>query len=251
MKWVRYEHEGKASYGFIMGDIVMEIDGLPYANVRQTGKTVPLQEVKLLAPCEPSKIVCVGLNYTDHVKEMERWELPKEPAIFLKPPTTVIGPDDAIIYPALTQNLHYEGELAVVIKTECKDVKKDKAKEYIFGCTCANDVTARDLQHADLQWTRGKSFDTFCPLGPCIETDFNLEKAKIKTLLNDKTVQDSNIDQLVFDVPVIIEYISAVMTLKPGDVILTGTTSGVGPMQKGDRVMVEIEGIGALANIVK
>lgn len=250
MKWVRYKYQDKISYGFVMGDIIMEIEGLPYENSKQTGNTVPFAKAQLLSPCEPSKIVCIGLNYLDHVKEMGH-EVPKEPTLFLKPPTTVIGPRESIIYPDLTQNLHYEGELAVVIKTQCKAVKKDKANDYVFGYTCANDVTARDIQKNDLQWTRGKSFDTFCPLGPYIETDFDSTKAQIKTLLNGKTVQSSNIDQLVFDVPAIIEYISAVMTLLPGDVILTGTSSGVGPMQKGDKVVVEIEGLGSLENSVK
>lgn len=250
MKWVRYEYKEKTSYGFILGDIIMEIKGLPYDNCEQTGVTVPLNEAKLLVPCEPSKIICIGLNYVDHVQEMGH-EMPNEPALFLKPPTTVIGPAAAIIYPALTKNLHYEGELAVVIKSDCKDVKKANADEYIFGFTCANDVTARDLQRSDLQWTRAKSFDTFCPLGPYIETDFDFTKADIKTFLNGEIKQSSNIDQLVFAVPEIIEYISQVMTLKAGDVILTGTTSGVGPMQKGDRVAVEIEGIGMLENTIK
>ena len=250
MKWVRFLNDEKISYGFIMGDIVMEIEGQPYIEAKQTGRTFSLDSIKLVAPCEPTKVICIGHNYLDHVKEMNAG-IPKEPTIFLKPPTTVIGPHDDIVYPSLTGNLHYEGELAVVIKKDCKDVKKEAAGEYIFGATCANDITARDLQSSDVQWTRGKGFDTFCPLGPCIETDFDFTKAWIKTTLNGDTKQSSNIDQLIFKVPEIIEYISAVMTLKAGDVILTGTSSGVGPMQNGDRVIVEIEHIGILENTVR
>lgn len=250
MKWVRFSQKDKTSYGFIMGDIVMEIEGLPYVEVKQTGHTFSLDSIKLLAPCEPEKIVCVGHNYLDHIKEMNA-AIPTEPTIFLKPPTTVIGPSDDIIYPALTSNLHYEGELAVVIKKDCKNIKREDAGEYIFGVTCANDVTARDLQLTDVQWTRGKGFDTFCPIGPCIETDFDFDKAWIKTTLNGDLKQSSDIDQLVFKVPEIIEYIASVMTLKAGDVILTGTSSGVGAMQNGDTVIVEIENIGMLENTVR
>ncbi len=190
----------------------------------------------------PSKVVCVGLNYRDHAEEL-KMPIPDHPILFLKPPTAVIGDGDNIVYPDhMRKNLHYEGELAVVIKD---------AKKKIFGDTCANDVTARDLQSIDGQWTRAKSFDTFCPLGPKVVYDINPDDLSIKTLLNGKVVQNSRTSQMIFKPAQIVSFVSEIMTLLPGDVILTGTPLGVGPMQKGDTVAVEIEGIGRLVNYVK
>ncbi len=249
MKWIRYQLGESISYGFVMGNLVMPVEGLPYEDFPKSGAPLELSSVCLLPPCEPSKVVCIGLNYHDHAKEMGS-QLPAEPLIFLKPSTAVIGPEEEIEYPALSQNVHYEAELAVVISKEAKNVKAKDAADYIFGYTCANDVTARDLQKKDGQWTRGKSFDTFCPLGPHIETDFHPDGASIKAFLNGETRQDSDTGQLIFKVPQLIEAVSRVMTLLPGDVILTGTSSGVGSMKPGDVIEVEIEGIGRLRNRV-
>jgi 2-keto-4-pentenoate hydratase/2-oxohepta-3-ene-1,7-dioic acid hydratase in catechol pathway len=211
---------------------------------------VPLNEVALLPPTYPTKAVCIGLNYRAHAMEL-KYDLPDEPLMFIKPSSCVLPPNEGIVYPPLTENLHYEGELAVVIGSVAKNVKAEDASSVILGYTCANDVTARDIQKKDVQWTRGKSFDTFLPFGPWIETDIDLDDARIVTMLNGEIKQDSNINDLIFKVPELIEKITAVMTLYPGDIILTGTPSGVGPMQVGDKVMVAIEGIGELANTVK
>ena len=220
-------------------------------DTREAGEQlVPLNEVALLPPTYPTKAVCIGLNYRAHAMEL-KFDLPDEPLMFIKPSSCVLPPNEGIVYPPLTENLHYEGELAVVIGSVAKNVKAEDAADVILGYTCANDVTARDIQKKDVQWTRGKSFDTFLPFGPWIETDVDLDDARIVTTLNGEIKQDSNINDLIFKVPELIEKITAVMTLYPGDIILTGTPSGVGPMQVGDKVMVAIEGIGELANTVK
>lgn len=198
----------------------------------------------------PSKIVCVGLNYKDHAKEL-KMELPSHPIIFLKPPTAVIGDGDAIVYPDwMTKNLHYEAELGIVIGKQAYRIAEKDAPQYIQGYCCANDVTARDLQNLDGQWTRAKSFDTFCPLGPKIVKDIDPNKLDIKLLLNGQVKQHSNTEQMIFKPAYLVSFISKIMTLLPGDVIITGTPPGVGPMQKGDEVAVEIEGLGKLANRV-
>lgn len=197
----------------------------------------------------PSKIICVGLNYKDHAKEL-KMEPPTHPIIFLKPQTAVIGDGENIIYPEETKELHYEGELAIVIKDKIKNIPVEEAARHILGYTCANDVTARDLQRLDGQWTRAKSFDTFCPLGPEIVSGIDPDNLDIKLYLNDKIKQSSNTSQLVFKPLYLVSFISQIMTLLPGDVILTGTPPGVGPMQKGDVVIVEIEKIGRLTNEV-
>ena len=196
----------------------------------------------------PSKIICVGLNYRDHAKEL-KMELPTHPIIFLKPPTAVIGDGDEIVYPIeQTKELHYEGELAIVIKDQIKNIPEKEAGKHVLGYTCANDVTARDLQRLDGQWTRAKSFDTFCPLGPEIVSDIDPDNLNIKLYVNDKIKQSSNTDQMIFKPLYLVSFISQIMTLLPGDVILTGTPPGVGPMQKGDVVIVQIDGIGRLTN---
>ena len=200
---------------------------------------------------KPSKIVCVGRNYVEHAKELGN-EVPKEPLIFLKPPSSLIANGEAIVYPAITENLHFEGELGIVIGKRAKHVKAADAFDYIYGYTCVNDVTARDLQRKDGQWTRGKGCDTFCPTGPRVvrRDDLDLSKVRVRTLLNGVVKQDAPITDLIFSVDVIIEYVTQFMTLEPGDLIATGTPSGVGPMQPGDTVQVEIEGIGILQNPV-
>lgn len=197
----------------------------------------------------PSKIIAIGLNYHDHASEMGA-KIPDHPIMFMKPPTSVIENNSSIIYPPQTSNLHYEGELAIVIKDKCRNVSKADAQKHIIGYTCANDVTARDLQNLDGQWTRAKSFDTFCPLGPKIVTKLDPTNLRIQTRLNGKTVQTSTTENMIFDVFQLFEFVSSVMTLLPGDIIITGTPAGIGPMNVGDTVEVEIEGIGILKNKV-
>lgn len=212
------------------------------------GDIIPLEEVDLLVPCQPTKIICVGLNYVEHARELDM-ELPEEPVIFLKPPTAALSPGGEIVHPSSSQQVDYEGELAVVIGKRGRDIPADEAEGYILGYTCFNDVTARDLQRRDTQWTRAKSFDTFAPFGPWIAS-IDPASAAIQTRVNGRRVQQSNTSDLIFSVPRLIEFISGIMTLMPGDVIATGTPPGVGQLNKGDRVEVEIEGIGVLENSV-
>lgn len=252
---VRFERNGKVKYGWMVEEErkVRVIEGDVYRmngqNPVMTGLEVPLAEVRLLAPCTPSKVVCIGVNYKDHAREMGL-ELPKQPLMFMKPASAVIATGEVIVHPTLTENLHFEGELAVVIKKPARRIKAEEAEEYILGYTCANDVTARDLQQRDGQWTRAKGFDTFCPLGPAIVPKLDHRNLRIVTKVNGEVRQDSNTNQLVFDVPQLLESITAVMTLLPGDVVLTGTPAGVGQVQVGDEISVTIEGIGTLTNRV-
>jgi 2-keto-4-pentenoate hydratase/2-oxohepta-3-ene-1,7-dioic acid hydratase in catechol pathway len=206
---------------------------------------------RLLPPCSPSKIVCVGRNYAEHAKEMGA-DVPSEPTIFLKPPSSLIASGDAIVYPRLTERLDYEGELGVVVRRRARNVKSADAAAYILGYTPVNDVTARDLQRKDGQWTRGKGFDTFCPVGPFIvpSDEVNLSSLRVRTFLDGEKKQDAAITEMIFSVNDIIAYVSAFMTLEPGDLIATGTPSGVGPLQPGSHVRVEIEGVGVLENTV-
>jgi 2-keto-4-pentenoate hydratase/2-oxohepta-3-ene-1,7-dioic acid hydratase in catechol pathway len=221
-----------------------------FAGIQPTGERVPLEQARLLAPVIPrSKILGVGKNYADHAAEMGG-EVPVEPLVFLKPNTSVIGPGDAILLPELSQEVHYEGELAIVIKRLCREVPAERVAEVIYGYTCANDVTARDLQRRDGQWWRAKGFDTFCPLGPYLVTDLDPGDLAISTTLDGQVVQSARTSQMHFKVTDLIVAISAVMTLLPGDVILTGTPAGVGPIRAGQRVEVEIESIGRLSNPV-
>ena len=206
---------------------------------------------RLLPPCVPSKIVCVGRNYAEHAKELGN-EVPAEPTIFLKPQSSLLGSGGVIIYPRLTKRLDYEGELGVVIGKRARNVKSSDAAQYILGYTCVNDVTARDLQRGDGQWTRGKGFDTFCPVGPCIvpRDTVSLATLRVRTFVNGEKKQDAPITEMIFSVNDIIAYVSAFMTLDPGDLIATGTPSGVGPVLPGSRIRIEIDGIGALENTV-
>jgi 2-keto-4-pentenoate hydratase/2-oxohepta-3-ene-1,7-dioic acid hydratase in catechol pathway len=234
--------------------VIAELRGHPFSpgkgGVQFTGATFPLDDVRLLAPVLPSKVVAVGRNYADHAREMGT-EPPAEPVLFLKPSTAVVGHGDPIAYPVkLTQRVDYEGELAVIIGRLCREVPAAQAAEVIFGYTCANDVTARDLQARDGQWTRAKGFDTFCPLGPWIETDADPADLELTTVVNGEVRQQARTSQLLYDVPALVEYISTVMTLLPGDVLLTGTPAGVGPLEDGDEVSVTIENIGSLRNTV-
>ena len=201
-------------------------------------------------PQQPTKIVLVGLNYRDHAEELEM-PLPDEPILFLKPPTALLGPEDCIIYPEQAQRVDYEAELAVVMKDTCKNIAPDEVMDFVDGFTCLNDVTARDLQRKDVQWTRAKSFDTFCPVGPRIVKDIEPNNVKIQSLLNGDLKQDSSTSNFIFSVEELVSFVSYVMTLKPGDIIATGTPSGIGAMQRGDTIEIKIEGIGTLRNYVR
>lgn len=232
--------------------VVVTLNGDPlYVGLHLSSKEYPLADVRLLSPVLPrSKVVGIGRNYAAHAAEMGS-DVPDEPLMFLKPNTSVVGPDDPVFYPSQSREVHYEGELAVVIGRICRDVPAAKAKDVIWGYTVGNDVTARDLQRKDGQFTRGKGFDSFCPLGPWVETELDVSDLAVRTYLNGDLKQDGRTSDLIFDVPTLIEHVSSVMTLLPGDVILTGTPEGVGPMQPDDEVEVFVEGIGNLTNKVK
>ncbi len=250
MKIVRFSHNHHEQLGVLEGEEIRPLQGALDQLVPVPGaKPTPLKAARLLAPVVPGKIVAIGLNYRDHAAERGN-KVPTEPLIFLKPSTCVIGPGDAIIYPPQTSNLHYEGELAVVIAKRARNVSRAQARSYVLGYTCLNDVTARDLQDHDVQFTRGKSFDTFAPIGPMIVTSIDPSDLAIETRLNGEVRQHSRTSNLVFDCDYLISYVSQVMTLMPGDVITTGTPGGIGPMKVGDTVEVEIEGIGCLRNTI-
>ena len=252
MKIARFSHDDAILFGIVDDTDLVVLAGDPlFAGYETTGVRVPIADAVLLAPVIPrSKIVCVGKNYHDHAAEMGG-TAPEEPLLFLKPNTAVIGPGDAIVRPALSQQTEYEGELAVVIGKVAKNVTAANALDHVLGYTIGNDVTARDLQRSDGQWARAKGFDTFCPLGPTINTDFDPATATIQTRVNGEIRQQAPLTDMIHSVEAIIEYASAVFTLLPGDVILTGTPAGVGAFQAGDTVEVEITGLGILRNIVR
>ena len=249
MKLVRFQVHGRTAYGILNNDRIAELDGSYLSGLAAPATDHALSRVKLLAPCSPSKIVAVGLNYRDHANEL-RMVTPETPIVFLKPPTTVVGPGDAIVYPGMSAQVDYEAELGVVIKDRVRNISPDEALGHVLGYTCANDVTARDLQKKDGQWTRAKSFDTFCPVGPWIETDLDPDDLLIESYLNGERRQSSRTAQCIFKVNVLVSFISEIMTLEPGDLIMTGTPAGVGPMKPGDEIEVRIEGIGSLKNTV-
>ena len=249
MKIVRFSATGKACYGILESDKIQVCTGTPYLRLEPTDRYYGITDVKLLPPCAPSKIVALGVNYRSHGEEMSH-RIPAEPLIFIKPSTSVIGPDDDIVYPVSSKRVDYEGELGVVIKNNTYQVSKKEANHHILGYTCINDVTARDIQASDKQWTRSKGFDTFCPIGPCIETELEPGNLSLKTFLNGEIKQETSTSDLVFPVNELVSFISHVMTLLPGDVIATGTPSGIGPMQPGDTVEITIENIGTLRNRV-
>jgi 2-keto-4-pentenoate hydratase/2-oxohepta-3-ene-1,7-dioic acid hydratase in catechol pathway len=255
MKLVRFAYRNKARYGILKHNVIQELKTDPFT-VEKALNDLPLgdrtfdpEKVKLLAPCQPSKIVCLGVNYRPHAQEMQHTP-PAQPLIFLKPPTAVIGPGDNIVQPRNWKRVDYEGELGVVIGKKAKYVSEKDALDYIFGFTCFNDVTERFYQGQDGQWTRGKGFDTFAPIGPWIETELKAADLKLETLLNGQVRQSARTSELIFGIPQIISFISGVMTLLPGDVIATGTPGGIGEMQAGDVVEIKIEGIGTLKNTV-
>ena len=252
MRIMRFIWQEEMAYGIVSGDNLRKIEGWPSGPYTISEETLPIKAVKVLPPLMPSKIVAVGLNYAKHVTEVKMDQTaPPAPLLFLKPPTSIIGPEEGIIYPEKSEELHYEGELAVVIKKLTRKIQPEEAPDHILGYTCLNDVTARDWQRSDGQWTRGKSFDTFCPIGPVIAMDIkNPNALKIETRLNGRVRQSASTADLLFKVEALVSYISHHMTLLPGDIIATGTPEGVGPMKVGDTVEVEIEEIGVLRNYV-
>jgi len=236
-------------FGVVSGNEIEVLAGYPlYSGITKTGEKLALDSVKLLAPVIPrSKVVCVGKNYADHAKEMDS-VVPEQPVIFIKPNTSVIGPDDAIVWPSMSKKVDHEAELAIVIGKICKDVPKERVQDVIFGYTIGNDVTARDLQKVDGQWSRAKGFDTFCPLGPWIQTDIDPSDLAISAEVDGQMRQSDRTSSMIFDIPTIIHFITQVYTLLPGDVILTGTPAGVGVIPIGSTVSISIEGIGTLSN---
>lgn len=251
MQIARFSNEGRIAFGVVDGDELAVFSGDPmYAGFDTTGERVPLADVRLLAPVIPrSKVIGIGRNYADHAAELGN-DVPTEVLSFFKPNTAVIGPGDDIVYPKLTQNLHFEAEVALVIGRVARGVRAADAMDYVFGITAANDVTMRDLQHSDANWTRAKGFDGSCPLGPVIQTEFDPAAIRVQARLDGETVQDGTTADLVFDFGTLIEHLSEFTTLLPGDVILTGTPAGVGPMTVGQTIEIEVEGVGTLANRV-
>lgn len=250
MRFCRFMASGSDTpiYGIAEGDSVVEIIGVPWGNWTKAARRYEAPGCRLLAPVEPSKIVCVGRNYAAHVAELGN-EMPKEPLIFLKPPSAIIGPGETIEIPPYSKRVEHEGELGVVIGKRCARVKEqEKALDYVLGYTCVNDVTARDLQKADVQFTRGKGFDTFFPVGPHIETDLDPKDVLVETRVNGGLRQSGRTSLMAFPVEYLVRWISLMMTLMPGDVIATGTPAGVGPLVEADEVEVSVEGIGVLRN---
>jgi len=257
MKIVRYQTQsdapylpGKAVYGWMLDDKIGEIQGDIFGEYRRREAKIPILEVKLSAPCVPGKILCVGRNYVDHARELGN-EVPKVPLIFLKPSSSIIANGEHILLPPQSNQVEHEAELVVVIGKRGRNIIAEQAKEYIFGYTIGNDITARDLQKADGQWTRAKGFDTFCSFGPWINTEFDASDAVVTCRVNGQMRQMASTRDMVFNVSILIAYISSVMTLEPGDIIFTGTPAGVGALKNGDIVDVEIEGLGKLSNPVK
>lgn len=250
MRFVRYELDDRFGYGILEGNFVREIEGSIFQKVQPLPVKHKLSEVRLLCPTQPSKVLCVGLNYRDHIDEVGE-KIPEFPTHFIKSPSALIGPDDSIIYPRVAQQVEYEGELAVIIKDQIKDILEEEALEHILGYTCFNDVTDRGLMRFQGQLTRAKGFDTFAPCGPCIATDLDPSSLTLRTYLNGKQVQEGHTRDFIFSIPFLIHYISQCMTLFPGDIISTGTPVGVGPMKPGDVVEVNVEEIGTLRNHVK
>ena len=254
MRIARFTDGSEPAFGVVEGSVergeatIAALTPHPFGPFTFSGGRRPLGEVRLLAPVLPSKVLAVGKNYADHVKEMGGDAPPEQPILFLKPSTSVVGPGDPIIHPDPTSRMDYEGELAIVISRLCRDVPQERATSVVLGFTCANDVTMREQQSADGQWTRAKGHDSFCPLGPWIETDLDPSDVGIRTTLDGEVRQSSTTKALIHTIPRLIAYMSAAMTLLPGDVLLTGTPAGVGPMRPGQRVAVTVDGVGTLTN---
>jgi 2-keto-4-pentenoate hydratase/2-oxohepta-3-ene-1,7-dioic acid hydratase in catechol pathway len=251
MKFLRFKtNNSKVRHGYLEEGKVFEITGDILGEYHSTGNEYEVDDIRFLPPCVPTKIVAVGLNYRDHAEELKK-KIPDEPLLFIKPSTSIIGHEDKIIYPShMSSRVDYEGELAVIIRKEAKWVNESEAFDYIFGYTCINDVTARDLQAKDVQYTRAKGFDTFAPIGPVIETEIDPADLEISTFLNDKLKQHSRTSELIFNVPRLVSFISRVMTLLPGDIIATGTPSGIGAMKISDKIEIKVGGLGTLKNYV-
>ncbi len=251
MRIVRYQYKSETPrYGWVLDEQVGPMEGNPFGEYRRMKADIPLDEVRLLAPCQPSKIVCVGRNYAEHAREHDA-EVPKVPLIFLKPPSSVIGPGEAIILPPQSKQVEHEAELVAVIGKRGRHITPETARDYILGYTVGNDVTARDLQKSDGQWTRSKGFDTFCSFGPWIDTDFDPSDALVTCRVSGQPRQMASTRDMVFSVNTLIAFVSSVMTLEPGDLLFTGTPAGVGILKNGDEVVCEIEGLGKLSNPVK
>ena len=249
MRLVRFRFGERIATGAVEDDQVRVLRGTFFEDPVPTGQAVPLDDVRLLAPVLPSKVVAVGRNYADHAAEMGT-DVPEEPLVFLKPSTSVVGPGDPIMFPSISKRMEYEGELACVVGRLVRRATSDEAARAILGYTCANDVTLRDLQATDGQWTRAKGFDTSCPLGPWVETEADPSDLALETRVNGEVRQSARTSQLTFDPAQLVAFISSFMTLLPGDVVLTGTPAGVGPLEVGDHVEVALDGIGTLANSV-
>lgn len=252
-KYVRFQltHDEPVYYGLIEGDCLVQLDGPPWLGGVATDIQHETTKVVLKAPVQPSKIVCIGLNYHAHVAaSFSAEDAPERPLIFFKPPSAIIGPNDAIVHTRQSQRVDYEAELGLVIGATAKAVSPEDANDYIFGLTCVNDVTARDLQKADGQWSRAKGFDTFCPTGPWVVTGVDYRDLLVEGILNDEVKQSGRTSLMIFDIPYLISYVSSIMTLEPGDLISTGTPAGIAPMKPGDKIVVRIERVGTLQNRV-
>jgi 2-keto-4-pentenoate hydratase/2-oxohepta-3-ene-1,7-dioic acid hydratase in catechol pathway len=249
--FVRFVHNvsKKAGYGLYEDGRIRSLARPPWIKVEPEGESIDAGEVTLRAPVEPSKIICIGLNYHAHVEaSFSADKAPEYPLIFLKPPSSIIGPNEAIVHPEQSERVDYEAELGVVIGRRAKNVTRGDAERHIFGFTCVNDVTARDLQKKDGQWSRAKGFDTFCPAGPWIVSELDHRDVLVEGVLNDEVKQSGRTSLMIFDIPYLISYISSIMTLNPGDLISTGTPAGIAPMKSGDKIEVRVEGIGTLEN---
>lgn len=252
MKFLRFLYNDEISYGILKENTstIIKLEGSPFEEYKELQEELNMDNVKILTPCDFTKAVCVGLNYRDHAKEFNH-PIPESPVLFMKPSTSALACNEDIIKPEICKRLDYEAELAIVIKKKAHNIEEKDAHKYILGYTCANDVTARDLQPQNGQWTLAKGFDTFCPFGPYIETQLDPKNLKIQSILNGKVMQESNTSNLIFDPIYLVSYISKIMSLNPGDIILTGTPSGVSHMIDGSKISVKIENIGELVNTVK
>ncbi len=250
-RFVRFslQEEEEISYGLYEDSTIARLRRAPWLGIEKTGDVFPREAVTFHAPVEPTKIVCIGLNYHEHVTASQSADrAPEYPLIFLKPPSAIIGPEEKIIHPPQAKRVDYEAELGVVIGTKVKDISKEDAPKAIFGLTCVNDVTARDLQKQDGQWSRAKGFDTFCPVGPWVVEDGDWHDLLVEGIHNGEVKQSGRTSQMIFDIPFLVSYISSIMTLNPGDLISTGTPSGIAPMTSGDKIEVRIEQVGSLIN---
>jgi 2-keto-4-pentenoate hydratase/2-oxohepta-3-ene-1,7-dioic acid hydratase in catechol pathway len=249
VKIVRYRGEQGPAWGVLDDGLVVSASGTPFVDLEPSLEVGPVEGVRLLAPVLSSKIVCVGRNYREHAAEFDN-PVPEEPLLFLKPPSSIVGPGAEVVYPALSSRVDHEAELVAVVGRSAHRVERSEASSVIGGYTCGNDVTARDIQRADGQWTRGKGFDTFCPLGPWIETDYDPGDVNVVCKVNGETRQDGHTRDMIFDIPYLIEYITRFTTLEVGDVIMTGTPEGVASVAVGDEMTVEVSGLGSLTNAV-